>query len=170
MILASENKVGNAFYHGEKYIKPAMVGAIHRKQDMIGGEKKNCTVRALANCTSKSYDTCHTVLQQAGRKNNEGCTAEVYLPVYLKHGAKKLTVVGTTTQANWHVDNYRKITGEYPEQIKGMTIKTFLSNPEYQRGVYAVEVRGHIFTVISGLVYDVGMNLSNQRICAIIEF
>jgi hypothetical protein len=155
--------------HGS-YIKPAVVGAVHPKQDRMGGEFNNCTVRTLANCADMQYDTAHALLAKAGRRSNKGCTIEKYLPVYFQHGAKKFTSVGNTQQAKYLVGAYRKIMGEYPDVVQGMTIKTMLSKPEYQRGVFAVEVRGHIFALRHGKIYDIGYNKLNARVCSIIEF
>lgn len=162
--------IKNEFCYDGKYIKPALVGAVHPKQDQPKGDKNNCTVRTLANCTSISYDTCHELMLQAGRKLNDGMSFDKYFPVYQKLGAKKFTAVGNTQQAKWLTGAYRKITGSYPEVIKGMTLKTLLSKPEYQRGVFAVEVNHHIMAIRNGLIHDTGMNLANKRVVSIIEF
>lgn len=162
--------IKNEFCYDGKYIKPALVGAVHPKQDQRNGDKNNCTVRTLANCTGVSYDTCHELMLQAGRKINHGMSFDKYFPVYQKLGAKKVITVGNTRQAKWLTGAVRRITGSYPEVIQGMTLKTMLSKPEYQRGVFAVEVNHHIVCLRNGLLYDTGLNYANKRVVNIIEF
>ena len=152
------------------YIKPAMTGAVHQRQDMRSGDSKNCTVRALANCADIQYDIAHEAMLKAGRKLNEGADCQVYLPVYQKFGAKKVQAVGNCKQSKYWTYAHRKMTGEYPELVKGMTVATMLSKPEYQRGVFAVEIIGHIFCVRNGLIMDTGYNKMHSRVQAIIWF
>lgn len=104
-------------------------------------ENNDCTVRALAIATNSSYTKAYMLLCQAGRKHNRGFVIEKLLKKncsYLGHSFFKLP--------------FRK----------PITIQKFIK--KYPKGVYYTKIRGHVFVIKDGTVYDMVEPRPMQRV------
>lgn len=104
-------------------------------------ERNDCTVRTLALTTNISYSKAYMMLNQAGRKNNRGFVIEKLLKnscSYFGHSFFKL--------------KFRK----------PITIRKFIQ--KYPKGVYYAKIRGHVFTIKNGVIYDMIEPRPGQRI------
>jgi hypothetical protein len=157
----------------KSYIKPIATGATWESayKGSIAGAKdyNDCTVRAFANCLDIPYSDAWQVMHEAGREFRKGLACEKLMKAYINAGAK-FTAVGNTKISKLSCGWHREITGEYPDTIKGMTIKTMLEKPEYQQGKYAVLVRGHIFAVVDAEVIDTSELTAGLYVCSVYTF
>jgi hypothetical protein len=104
-------------------------------------EKNDCTVRALAIATGTSYLKAYMLLCQAGRKHNRGFVIEKLLKKncsYLGHCFFKLP--------------FRK----------PITIQKFIT--KHPTGTFYIKIRGHVFVIKEGTVYDMIEPKPMQRI------
>lgn len=143
-------------------ICPIRTGAINPSNPK---EKNDCTVRALANVTDKTYEECYSVLKAAGRDDGKPCGPSVFDPVYFAFGCKQAYVLGTTNGAKW----YRKTYPEY-KHIKGMTVKTLLENLQERKGKYIALTDGHALAIVDGFIVDKSNNPANKRVIALYRF
>jgi len=106
-------------------------------------EKNDCTVRALAISTGSTYNKAYMLLCSAGRKRNRGFVIEKFLKKncsYLGHCFHKLP--------------FRK----------PITIQKFIQ--KYPKGVFYTKIRGHVFVIKDGAVYDMVEPRPMQRVTA----
>jgi hypothetical protein len=94
-------------------------------------EKSNCTVVALSAVTQLPYNQCKDIAATAGRKEGKGFRSADLIEFY-----------------NTNID--KRFEEVYLE--KRLNVKTFCK--EYPKGRYYVRKRGHAFSVINGVVYD----------------
>ena len=107
-------------------------------------ETNDCTVRAASIALDISYAKAHAMLAKAGRPDKDGPRACVFSNFmktlgYVKHEypARYCTV------KKWYGPIHRR---------KYITFKRWL--PEHSTGRYIVDMRGHVFAVIDGVVHD----------------
>lgn len=86
------------------------------------GERRDCTVRALATCLDMPYTLAHTILERAGRRPQKG---HYFVPPRLPILAEKFQPM---------------------EQLSGRTVAAALR--EVPPGRYVFKVARHVFTVI----------------------
>jgi hypothetical protein len=94
-------------------------------------EKNDCTVRTTKNAFGITYDEAYQKLKEFGRKKNHGCVYSSFIHTLGGEFAGK------------------KI---FRLSISRMTIKTFCS--KYNKGTFILGIRGHVLTVIDGIIYD----------------
>ena len=97
-------------------------------------ETADCTVRAFALVTELSYGDAHGVLERAGRKRR--CRFNFHRAMRTSLRSREWN--GWTFQERHDVDS--------------MTVGRFVS--EHPTGRYIVRVRGHVFAVLDGTVFD----------------
>jgi len=104
-------------------------------------ERNDCTVRTLAITTKTPYLRAFAILSNAGRKRNRGFHIQKFL------------------KTNKRVCNhfFRKLSFRNP-----ITVNKFVKR--YPKGTYYVLIRGHVFAIIDGTVYDVIQPKPGQRI------
>lgn len=143
------------------YVRPIATGATFSK------EKKDCTVRALANAANFPYHVAHDILEYHGRRPHNGCRCEHWGPAYLNNGFELFGVYGTTYAALAFKRGLQDLVKDLKFYESGMTLKKFLrTKPE---GTYIAVMRGHAFTIIEGDLVDTGAIKENTRICALFK-
>lgn len=104
-------------------------------------ERNDCTVRALALSTNTPYRMAYMMLCQAGRKRNRGFRIDKFLKnssFYFGHSFFKL--------------KFRK----------PITIRKFVE--KYPKGIFYAKIRGHVFTIKDGTIFDMLEPKPGQRI------
>lgn len=108
-------------------------------------ENNDCTVRAYALVTKRSYPVAHDILALLGRMPKHGIIFKFAAP-YLR-------------------DELETVLDEDRGYVRETT-QSFLR--KFKRGRYLVIVHGHIFAVINGVVWDsyedIEMDFINNRI------
>ena len=94
-------------------------------------ERNDCTVRALAISTGRSYSDCYTVLANFGRKPNKGTN----IRKFFKNNS---SVLGFS---------FKKL--RFRKQI---TLNKFVK--KYSLGTYYVRITKHVFVVKDGVAID----------------
>lgn len=105
------------------------------------GHKNNCTVRAFHHAFGISYDEAYQLLKSHGRKDDKGFVFHMLM---------------------WKLKgSYNGIIyQEHPNPH--MTVGTFVNT--YKVGTYILRYRGHVFTVINGVVHDSFKPNPNKRV------
>jgi hypothetical protein len=92
-------------------------------------EKRDCTVRALAICTGKSYEECIEIMAAVGRKKDRG--------VPFRMVAQKVA----------------RLSGAKFTQVKRSgTLNSFIKR--FPEGTFYVTIKGHALAVKDGKVHD----------------
>jgi AbrB family looped-hinge helix DNA binding protein len=92
-------------------------------------EKRDCTVRALAVCSGKTYDECLDIMASVGRKKNKG------IPFVMV------------------AQQVASLAGIKLKQVKRSgTLTSFLR--KFPQGTYYVTIRGHAMAIKDGIVHD----------------
>lgn len=92
-------------------------------------EKRDCTVRALAICSGKSYDECLQIMASVGRKKDKG------IP-FVKVAQQVAALAGIKMK-----------------QVKRSgTLNSFLR--KFPQGTYYVTIKGHAMAIKDGMVHD----------------
>ncbi len=99
-------------------------------------EKNDCTVRCLATVTEMNYKDAHLLLKSLGRKDMKSFS----FSDLISYGVKGFTI---TREYN-HIDSLSK----------NLTVNQMLKSKKLKDGKYAVNVSGHVFTVIDGVIID----------------
>jgi hypothetical protein len=107
-------------------------------------ERNDCSVRAMAAATGRSYDACHATLKDAGREDLGGCRAAVLSQAL----ALPFVTTGREAQARGFPDT------------RPTAAKFIRENPT---GTYIVFVTGHFFALVNGVQLDMGMGLYKPR-------
>jgi len=107
-------------------------------------ERNDCSVRAMAAATGRSYESCHVALKDAGRENLGGCRAAVLTQ------AMGLPFVTTGREAQSRA---------FPDTRP--TAAKFIR--EHATGIYIVFVTGHFFALVNGVQLDMGEGLYKPR-------
>lgn len=130
-------------------------------------EKNDCTVVALSIALNIPYKECHKYLKLKGRKDRQGCWFDSILGIKFQLENQLITVFGKTLQVMRfpYYDWERPVIGEtkwgYEKLAPRKTVKKFLlENPN---GTYIVKIRGHVFTVKDGVIY----NSKNPQYCEV---
>jgi len=139
------------------YIRPISKGAT----SPINGERKDCTVRALANAANMPYLEAHQIMKEHGRLNGYGAYNNQWTPAYLKNGFVVNAVHGTTHTAQQQKTYYNM--NKIPFNVQaGTSLKKFMEqNPE---GTFILVNRNHTFCVIDGELIDKGILKENTYI------
>ena len=107
-------------------------------------ETKDCTVRAVSIAIDIPYAVAHAMLSKAGRPDKDGPRASVFTAFMKSIGYTKYE----------YPARYYKVEKCYGtiERRARITFKRWL--PEHSTGRYIVDMRGHVFAVIDGVVHD----------------
>ena len=99
------------------------------KTDNPRREKRDCTVRALAICTSRSYDECLDVMASVGRKTDRGIPFQLVAQLVARKSGVTFTQVS-----------------------RSGTLISFLKR--FPQGTFYVTIKGHALAVKDGKVHD----------------
>lgn len=127
------------------------------------GKAKDCTVRALANATDIPYEQADLALKTAGRVDNKGCSARIWVPVYESFGIKMIGIFGRTGNANWFKAMYPNVP-KYSSVTVGKLVPTLSRIKSY-----VVCIKGHVFAVVGGCIIDTFDNRAQQQVIALFE-
>lgn len=136
-----------------RYITPHAVGANN------ASESQDCSVRALSNVMGISYEDAHQKISLIGRQNGKPVNTGDLNDLYISLGFK-ITVVGNTITSRYFSRKNPTAT-----HIAGSTIENMIGR--LSRGKYIVQVRGHVFAVIDGKIFDKGSMPAGKRVVAI---
>jgi len=127
-------------YVTEKFA-PTQLSYAGRQEAGFEHEKNDCTVRALSFFRNIDYKTAHSMMKCIGmRKDGRGAYFPHYRTLFEASGAW-IPVAGSTGPK---------------------TVGSFLK--KFPKGKYAVIIKGHMFTVIDGVVHDSGLNKLTARV------
>ena len=118
-----------------------MINYVFMDADSPSYERNDCTVRTLAITTKTPYLRAFAILSNAGRKRNRG----FYIQKFLK----------TNKRVCGHF--FKKLSFRNP-----ITVNKFVQR--YPTGTYYVLIRGHVFAIMNGTVYDTIEPKPGQRI------
>jgi hypothetical protein len=94
-------------------------------------ERLDCTVRAVSAACSLEYGIAYTLLKTFGRKDRHKISFVAFMACHAR-------------------------LGEYGHRLiysaEGLTVNQFLKL--YKSGRFIVRIRGHVFAVVDGCVYD----------------
>jgi len=107
-------------------------------------ERNDCSVRAMAEATGRTYEQCHAALKDAGREDLGGCRAAVLTQAL----GLPFVTTGREAQARGFQDSRP-------------TAAKFIR--EHLQGVYIVFVTGHFFALVNGVQLDMGVGLYKPR-------
>jgi hypothetical protein len=118
--------------------------------ERMRGESKDCTVRALACAAGWTYEQAHEHMRKTvNRQQGRGVIAELCEKAYKAAGFELTDIFGVTKKSRY----LARIFPNVPHS-KGMSFKRLL--PELTKGRYIVGIRGHVFAVVNGHVFDFG--------------
>ena len=128
------------------------------------GEKKDCSVKALAIATDTPYEVAHEALRLAGRKHNTGSSAQVLAKALKNVGASSPTLLFmryNNRQAEEETTRKLDIADriDYDGEViavfrkKGLTPNNIAKYLDPKKR-YLVHVRKHVFAVVNGRVHD----------------
>lgn len=143
-----------------RYFVPTATGAIHPLQNDKNGDTKNCVVRTYANCMDICYQTAHEIFENLGRKNNQGMQFEMFVRQFLNNGFEAELFYHSVESTY-----YRKTCAALGVKItnSSMTLSRLLKDTKYSIGTYAVLVKGHIFTLRNGKIYDTPNSMMGKQ-------
>lgn len=118
-----------------------MIKYVYNDAGSPNNERNDCTVRTLAITTKAPYLRAFAILCNAGRKRNRG----FHIQKYFKTNKRVLN----------HF--FKKLSFRNP-----ITINKFVQR--YPSGTYYALIRGHVFAIIDGTVYDIITPKPGQRI------
>jgi hypothetical protein len=105
-------------------------------------ERADCTVRAIATCMNIPYEVAHEIMRNKGRKDR--CRTHFRLPI--------IQDLGFDDRA----------------ELSCMTVERSLKGMNHGR--FIVSVRGHVFAVVNGVVYDQSPPPKKQRVEMVYEY
>lgn len=122
------------------------------------GEKNDCVVRAIANCTGKHYDEVHSLVAKHGRKEGKGTYWNTTLAVMQELGFRGM-VFGNTKCASY----FSKSLGVLKQEslTLGKAVKHF------NEGKYVVFVPGHAIAMQDGRLIDSCYNSTRKQVAVI---
>ena len=121
-------------------------------------EKNDCVVRAIANCTGKTYDEVHSLVAKHGRKEGKGTYWDTSLAVMRELGFKCM-VFGNTKCASYFSRQLKVFRQE--SLTLGKAVKQF------NQGNYVVFVPGHAVAMQDGKLVDSDYNSTRKQVSAI---
>lgn len=130
----------------------------------------NCTFRALAHATGKSYAETRKILLAVVSSNHPEQRGVLWLDfcACLINLRIKPPVVFGTGQTQKEILRGSKLRGKQPTTARGCTLKTLLESGVVSQGRYIIGIREHAFALIDGRIYDHGETLKqNVHISAI---
>jgi hypothetical protein len=119
-------------------------------------ESNDCTVKALAIATGKTYEQAHGALALRGRNFRKGTTMDVFWLAASDLGFTKKEVYCRFFSDRGHYlssDNEKATKYRRSRWAKGKTIKSIKPHLP-KRGVYLIETSDHILCVRAGQVHD----------------
>lgn len=122
------------------------------------GEKNDCVVRAIANCTGKHYDEVHSLVAKHGRKEGKGTYWNTALAV-MKELDFKCMVFGNTICANY----FSKHLAVFKQ--KSLTLGKAVK--QFDKGKYVVFVQGHAIAMQDGRLIDSDYNSTRKQVAVI---
>lgn len=147
-----------------RYITPTATGALHPLQDSPRGDSQNCVVRTYANCMDIGYQTAHEIFAGLGRKNHSGMIFPDYVDQFIDSGFSGELFFHSRESAIIHEDCSARGMKVIHDKL---TLGGMMKNAKYQRGNYAVLIKGHIFNLRNGKIYDTSepMAAQTQVVC-----
>lgn len=126
---------------------------------IAGGEKNDCTVRAIANAFNVCYDVAHDYAKTIfGRENRKGIRGFAMLLSAVKTVSFSQTMGQLDLfeqSSNYRVKSLSQsqlINPQYKHKPVKWTVKTFCAR--YNRGTYIITVKGHALTIKDGIILD----------------
>jgi hypothetical protein len=122
-------------------------------------ETNDCTVKALAIVSGKTYDEAHRALAAAGRKPREGA--------YFSEQVKALLALGKTLKPV----NKHEILATFPKNRKGKTRTNMTThhprrfNKLWPKGTFLLYTDRHVSAVVDGVMHDWAANTSRRVLC-----
>lgn len=134
------------------YIVPVSQGVTR------SGEKNDCVVRAIANCTGKHYDEVHSLVAKHGRKEGKGTYWNTTLAVMQELGFRGM-VFGNTQCASY----FSRHLGVFKQ--KSLTLGKAVK--QFNEGKYVVFVPGHAIAMQDGRLIDACYNSTRKQVAVI---
>jgi len=116
-----------------------------------GTDSKNCSVRALSNCTDMPITEAKNLLAKHGRKPHRGALHSTFSAAYKEAGLDFVGFFGKTKAAWLHA---RENAYEEKPFHAGMQLDTFCK--VFNKGSFVVVVNGHATCVRGGKIIDNG--------------
>jgi hypothetical protein len=176
-----EMKVMQNYYYNEG-IKLVDSNRLSRNSKIGKNENNDCVVRAIACGFDMDYDKAHKFVEKHfNRKFGKSTYGYVEKMLALrgktinKHSIKKVYITSSwIVNSDNMMSHYKKkkvkvITNPEYKKPTGFTVGSFIKN--YPIGRFILEVKGHVLTVIDGIVFgnwDDNRNLS-RRLNTIVE-
>lgn len=136
----------------KSYIVPVSQGVTR------SGEKNDCVVRAIANCTGKHYDEVHNLVAKHGRKEGKGTYWNTTLAVMQELGFRCM-VFGNTNCANFFSRNLGVV------KQKSLTLAKAVK--QFDKGKHVVFVPGHAIAMQDGELIDACYNSTRKQVAVI---
>ena len=133
-------KDGFEFKPIKRRIRSATVPHVRTDAGRSLGERRDCTVRALAIAAQIPYADAHAALELAGRKH--------------RHGVRMVDALDEL-QALFKIE---KVVPSYDTRTLGKFVKKFPT------GRYLCRISNHCFAVVDGVVHDLAILGSRVRI------
>lgn len=146
------------------YIHPVALGATSADSR----EKNDCSVKALANHLSTSYESSFALHARAGRKSYSGTSYLTLIRAYRSKGLK-CTVYGRSTPSVY----IKEYLGMSNPEVKaysthrGLTVQSFIR--DNSKGSFIVCITGHAFCVKDAEIIGGGSVNSLARIQCVWE-
>ena len=110
-------------------------------EDRFGNESRDCTVIAVSHCLGISYKEAHDKLAGLGRSPNMG------FPFRIEY----VNTLGIVVRTD----------------IRPRTFKEVY--PLLKQGRFIVRIKGHVFAVVDGVIYDSEPSTSRKKVYAVYE-
>lgn len=117
-------------------------GNFYDRPGRIEKEKNDCSVIAFSYAFNIDYAKAHNLLAVAGRKFGQGFRVEKAFKLDYKPLA-----TGPGTKARTFMKRWISYHGK-----PGQTVGTF--QKKHPKGIYMVNIAGHIFTIINGVIFN----------------
>ena len=125
--------------------------------------RADCFVQTLTNLFVIPYGEAEKLATASGWNVGKGISPYDSFKALRKQGAAA-SILGHRNCARSLYYNCERLTYEFGGFSP--TLSAWLKTPEAQIGRYAVAIRGHIFAVIDGTIYDARSNPAQSRVYA----
>lgn len=141
----------------KEFIKPIAVGENSRRYAF--DERKDCTVRALANAGELNYVDAYQQMQKAGRIKNKGTGFEVFNPVYENNGFKAIAAFGTTHAGL----RFRQLINQ-EQRYAGMSLKRAVQQFNDGSYIFITAAGRHAVACVDGELIDTFSNKAHESV------
>ena len=126
--------------------------------------RADCFVQTLTNTLCIPYSQSIELASAYDWKASKGISPNKTYDCLKKQGASAIVLGFSLCARAMHL-HCKPLDFEY--RGTSPTLAAWLATPEAQKGCFAVCIRGHIFAVINGTVYDARSNPARSKIYAI---